>query len=133
MTPNPVDFGSVLIPAITETFDYQIALLGFNWSIDGDQSPMFHTDFYKVGFNFMRYSNPEVDTLLDEANRELDSERRIEMLIEAQNLVNNDLPVGILWFGQNRDGYNVRVRDWHPNAYGSPDLTWSLPYVWIEE
>ena len=48
-------------------------------------------------------------------------------------MVNNDLPVGIFWFSQNRDGYNIRVRDWHPNSYGSPDLTWSLPYVWIEE
>ncbi len=39
MTPNGVDFGAVLIPAITETFDYEIALLGFSWDLAGDQSP----------------------------------------------------------------------------------------------
>jgi peptide/nickel transport system substrate-binding protein len=133
MTPNPVDFGSVLLPAVTENFNYDIAMLGFSWSISGDQSAMFHSEFYVTGFNLMRYSNPEVDRLIDEANRELDPERRVQLLIESQNLVNNDLPAGILVFRKDPHGFNVRVKNWNPNSYGSPDLTWSLPYVWIEE
>ena len=133
MTPNPVDFGSVLIPAITETYDYQIAMLGFNWDLSGDQSPMFSTESYGPGFNMMKYSNPEVDRLNDEANAELDPARRRELLVQSQNLVNDDLPVGIFWFSKNRDGYNTRVKGWYPNAFGTPDLTWSMPFVSIEE
>jgi peptide/nickel transport system substrate-binding protein len=133
MTPNPVDFGSVLIPAITETFDYQIAMLGFNWDLAGDQAPMFGTEYYMAGYNFMKYSNPEVDRLLSESNVELDPVRRRELLVQTQDLVNEDLPVGIFWFSRNRDGYNTRVKGWYPNAYGQPDLTWSMPFVYIEE
>ena len=85
----------------------------------------------EVGFNAMKYSNPEVDELLAAANVELDPERRREILIDAQNLVNNDLPVGILAFRQDIDAFNVRIKNWNPNAYAG--LLWSLPYVWVEE
>jgi peptide/nickel transport system substrate-binding protein len=125
--PNGVDFGAVLVPAITESFDYDIVLLGFSWDVTGDQSAMFSSDQYKVGFNFMKYSNPEVDRLNDEANRELDPERRRELLIEATNLVNDDAPVGIISFRQNRDAYNVRVTNFHPNDYAG----WNWPIQWL--
>ncbi len=131
MTPNPVDFGAVLVPAITETFDYEIALLGFSWDVTGDQSAMFSSDSYMVGFNFMRYSNPEVDRLNEESNVELDPAKRDALLIESSNLVNDDLPVGIFWFSRNRDGYNVRIHDWNPNGYAG--LLWSAPFLWVEE
>ena len=38
-TPSPVDFSAVLVPAITENFNYQLAFLGFNWDATSDQSP----------------------------------------------------------------------------------------------
>jgi peptide/nickel transport system substrate-binding protein len=131
MVPNAVDFGSVLIPAITENFDYQVALLGFSWDITGDQAPMFATDQYIQGFNMMRYSNPEVDALYREANRTVDPERRRELLIEASNIVNNDLPVGIVVFSEARVGYTTRMQNYHPNAYG--DFLWNIDTVWLQQ
>lgn len=131
MVPNPVDFGTVLIPAITENFDYEIALLGFSWDITGDQSAMFSTDQYLNGFNMMRYSNPQVDELFEEAKREFDPERRRELLIEASNIVNNEIPVGILIFSEARVGYLERVQNYHPNGYG--DYLWNLTSLWLEE
>lgn len=132
MTPNGVDFGSVLIPAITETYDYQIALLGFSWDVTGDQTAMFSSTSYgPTGFNFMKYSNADVDRLNSEANVELDAAKRRDLLVQSANLVNDDLPVGILSFGRNRDGYNVRVKNWNPNGYAG--LLWSIPFAWIEE
>jgi len=130
MTPNPVDFGTALVPAITETFDFEVALLGFSWDPDGDQAAMFATDQYQHGFNFMRYSNPEVDRLFAQASGELDFQRRVDLLIEAQNLVWNDAPVMISHFAEDRKGYNVRARNYFPNDYAN--ITWSLPYVWIQ-
>lgn len=130
--PNGVDFGSVLVPAITESFDYDLALLGFSWDVTGDQSPMFKSDQYIEGFNFMRYSNPEVDRLLEEANAELDTERRRELLIEASNLINDDAPVGILSFAQDRDAYNIRMKGYeHDNDYAG--WQWPIQFTYIEE
>jgi peptide/nickel transport system substrate-binding protein len=130
MTPDPVSFGDVLLPAITETYEYEIAFLGFNWDATGDQSPMFSTDAYGPGFNMMKYSNPEVDRLNLEANATIDPEARIKLLIESANLVNDDLPVNIILFRRDRTGYNVRMHNYFPNALGG--LLWSIPYVWVE-
>ena len=127
--PNPVDFGQVLVPALTDTFDYQLCFLGFNWDPTADQSPMFATDSYRAGFNAMKYSNPRVDELFAQANRELDQERRVELLVEASNLINEDLPVAIMWFREDRTAFNVRVHNFAPNAFG---LLWSLNWVWVD-
>jgi len=129
--PNPVDFGSVLVPTITDTFDYQLVLLGFSWDATGDQSAMFSSDQYKVGFNFMKYKNEKVDELNKQANRELDPEKRKELLIESANLVNDDAPVGIISFLQDRMAYNIRAKGYTPNDYAG--WSWPIQYVYIEE
>jgi peptide/nickel transport system substrate-binding protein len=132
MTPNAVDFSQVLVPAITDTHDYQICFLGFQWDATGDQSAMFNTDSYTGGFNVMKYSNPQVDELNNQANRELDVEKRKQLLIESANLVNEDLPVAVLWFRKGRTGYNEkRLHNYVPNALAG--WYWSLPYVWVSE
>ncbi len=131
MTPNPVDFATALVPALTETYDYQVAFLGFSWDPTGDQTAMFSTDAYGGGFNFMRYSNPEVDRLFLEANSELDPQRRVDLLVQATNLVNNDLPVAVINFAEDRTGYAVRARNFFPNDYAG--RYWSVPYTFIQE
>lgn len=131
MIPNPVDFGSVLIPAITENFDYQIALLGFSWDVTGDQAAMFATDQYIQGFNMMRYSNQEADALFRDAARAIDPEERREILIEVANVVNNAAPVGILVFTQARIGHTVRLQNYHPNGFG--DFLWNIDTAWLEQ
>ncbi|HET7056467.1 MAG TPA: ABC transporter substrate-binding protein, partial [Thermomicrobiales bacterium] len=128
--PNPVDFGQVLVPALTSNFNFQLCLLGFQWDPTGDQSAMFSTDAYGAGFNAMKYSNKEVDKLYAEAGRELDDKKRIDLLVQATNLVNDDLPVAVLWFRSDRTGYNKRMHNFAPNAQAG--LLWSIPYVWVE-
>ncbi len=132
MTPNAVDFSTVLVPTITGTYDYDIALLGFNWDYSGDQTAMFGTASYGGGFNFMKYSNPEFDERAAAANVEQDDAARRQLLIEASNIVNNDLPVGILNFRQDRFAINSeRVQNYHANAYGG--YLWSVQYASIAE
>ncbi|HEV2527855.1 MAG TPA: peptide ABC transporter substrate-binding protein [Thermomicrobiales bacterium] len=132
MTPNGVDFSTVLVPTITETYDYDIAYLGFNWDYSGDQTAMFGTNAYGAGFNFMRYSNPEFDRLAAQANVEQDSEARRQLLIEASNIVNDDLPVGIISFSEDRFAIDSeRVQNYHANAYGG--YLWSTQYAVINE
>jgi len=53
----------------------------------------FHSnEIMDYGSNDAGYSNPEYDALIDEANRELDFEKRKNLLWEAQRLLAEDLP-----------------------------------------
>ena len=132
MIPDPVDFSTVLVPTITGTYDYDIALLGFNWDYSGDQTAMFGTSAYGGGFNFMRYSNPEYDELAARSNVEQDDEARRALLIEASNIVNNDLPVAILNFREDRFAINLeRIQNYNANAYGG--YLWSTVYCSVVE
>ena len=128
-TPNPVDFGQVLVPALTDTFDFQMCLLGFNWDATADQSAMYSSTSYRAGFNAMKYVNPRVDELNLAASKELDEQKRIDLLIESANLVNEDLPNAVLWFRRDQTAYNTRLHNFNPNAFG---LLWSIPYVWVD-
>jgi peptide/nickel transport system substrate-binding protein len=132
MTPNAVDFSTVLVPTITETYDYDIAFLGFSWDSTGDQTAMFATSAYRGGFNFMKYSNSEYDRLAAKSNVEQDSDARRQLLIDASNIVNDDLPVGIISFRKDRFAINEdRVQNYHANAYGG--IFWSTQYCTIAQ
>ena len=126
-TPDPVDFNKVLVPIITQSYDFQMVLLAFSWDVTGDQSAMFKTG---AGFNPMGYSNPEVDKLADESNVELDTEKRKEMLIEINNIVNDELPIGCILFRKGRNGYAKRVHNYYANGY----VGWlgNLTAIWVD-
>ncbi|MEZ4507322.1 MAG: ABC transporter substrate-binding protein [Thermomicrobiales bacterium] len=129
--PTSVDFDTVLIPAITETFDYQMCMLAFDWaSPSGDQSAMFGTDSYGAGFNFMKYSNPAYDEANTAASTTLDPKERFDLLVKASNIVNDDAPIIINWFRKDRTGYNKRMVNFSPRT---GNLLWSLPYVAVAE
>lgn len=128
MTPQLEPFPA-LVERITETFDFECFLIGFNWSVPPDQSPMWHTDSYPLGFNIVKYSNPEVDALLEEALSELDQDRRIELYTEMQNLVLDDLPMAVLDFPQGIMGVNARAHNVFPN---NVNRTFNSETWWIE-
>jgi peptide/nickel transport system substrate-binding protein len=130
MTPNGVEFPE-LVDIVTNTFDYEVCMLGFSWDASGNQGPMFNTDQYKVGFNFTKYSNPEVDKLNNDAKKELDQEKRRQMLIQASNIVNTELPVAVTLFTNDKTGYATRMQNYY--ATGGNLITTFIPYVWIKE
>jgi ABC-type transport system substrate-binding protein len=102
-------------------------MLGFSWDPTGDQSAMFETG---GGFNSTGYSNPQVDKLIEASKRELDADKRKQMLEEINNLVNEDLPVGVMVFRQEASGYNKRVHNYAANGNGG--WFWSLNWIWVD-
>ena len=134
MTPTPVDFSTVLLPIVSgpnPTHDFEMLGVGLSWDASGDQTWMFSTDAYDGGANFMKYSNPDVDRLNLAANQSIDDAARVELLIESANIVNDDLPANILYFGKDATGYSARLNNFFPNT--SSGGLWSLPYVWIAD
>jgi peptide/nickel transport system substrate-binding protein len=54
-----------------------------------------------AGFNRGRYSNPQVDALLDEASASADQSRRLELYAEVQRIVAREVPYVSLWYKTN--------------------------------
>jgi peptide/nickel transport system substrate-binding protein len=128
MKPTAVPFTALLDG--TDTGNYDMAVFGFQWSIDGGQIDMFGCDFVPPqGFNSMRYCNPEYDELAQAANKELDPEKRVEMLIEASNIVNDEAAAGYLVFRQTIRGSRKTLHNYLPNGYSH---LWGISFYWTE-
>jgi peptide/nickel transport system substrate-binding protein len=54
-----------------------------------------------LGFNRGRYSNPQVDALLDEAGATADEPRRLALYAEVQRIVAREVPYISLWHKRN--------------------------------
>jgi peptide/nickel transport system substrate-binding protein len=128
MIPVAIPFPTLIDNAIAGNFDMAVA--GFTWSIDGGQGEMFRCDSTPPdGFNRMRYCNEEFDRLDDLQLRELDVDKRIGILTDQSNIVNDDAAAGIIVFRKSIMGNAPRVHNFIANGYST---VWSIQYAWVE-
>jgi peptide/nickel transport system substrate-binding protein len=74
-----------------QTFNYQVASLGWTGSLDPDGST--YSLFTSTGgFNYTKYSNPQVDTLLNQARTATSQTQRATDYQQAQQLIVQDSP-----------------------------------------
>jgi peptide/nickel transport system substrate-binding protein len=126
-TPRSLEFPA-LIEATTTDPRFEIALYGFDWDATFIQDAMFGCDQYQVGFNDMKYCNPELDKINDQAKRTFDEEARRELLIQASDIVNEEQPVAVLLFSQAHAAFSDRLQNYKPSTWGV-----DLSYVWIQQ
>jgi peptide/nickel transport system substrate-binding protein len=95
--------------------DFDLALFGFT----GLVVPSVYSDVYRSdGFsNEGRYSNPEVDALLDQADHELDPDKRTQLIGEVDDLLWQDLPVIPLFQIPELVAYDESVQHVEYNGY----------------
>lgn len=87
--------------------NFQIA---YSQWVGGNQDPIFYKDLFatseiptetRPSRNRSRYSNPELDRLLEEAVNTFDRERGKELYGRIQEIVSRDVPVFPLWYQSN--------------------------------
>jgi peptide/nickel transport system substrate-binding protein len=126
MTPRSLEFPAML-KELQETHQFRSAALGFNWDATFIQDAMFGCAQYQGGFNFMKYCNPDLDKINAQAKIAFDQAKRADLLIEASNIVNDELPVLVLHFRKGIDAHHDRLQNYKPNTWGSP-----LNYIWFK-
>ena len=132
MNPSSVPFPT--LQDAVNTGDFDMANWGFNWgsSPDGNQQDMFGCDALPPqGFNVMRYCNERYDELVMQADRTLprDGEERIDLLIEASNIVNDEQAAAYLVFQKAIYGNRTTLHNFYPNGHTA---WWSMPFIWTE-
>ena len=73
--------------------------------------------------NIFEYSNPELDSLLDQAAIEQDSAVRLSMYQQAEQMVVDEAPCLPLWFGENYILVKPYVEGYELGPQGIPDLS----------
>ena len=73
--------------------NYEILLFGESFGILPDPYFFWHSSQIKDGFNLSSYQKKEVDELIEKARKEMNLEKRKEILSKIQKYINEDLPV----------------------------------------
>jgi len=96
--------------------NFDAALMGWELSPNTDLRFMFLTDEIKNGYNFVSYSNPDLDSLLIKAHTQsMEADRKL-LLYQIQEIIAKDLPYIFLYSPYNLMAVNSRIKDMKPNA-----------------
>jgi peptide/nickel transport system substrate-binding protein len=95
--------------------------------VGGNQDPIFYKDLFatseistptKTSRNRSRYSNKELDVLLEEAVNTWDRQKARELYVQIQEIVSRDVPVFPLWYQSNIVIARKNVQKIQVNASG---------------
>ena len=95
--------------------------------VGGNQDPIFYKDLFatseiptqtRPSRNRSRYSNKELDALLDEAVNTFDRQRGLELYTKIQEIVSREVPVYPMWYQANIVIAKKTVGNIHVNASG---------------
>jgi len=100
--------------------------LNYSQWVGGNQDPLFYHDLFATseiatptrGLNRSRYSNPELDKILDEAANTYDHAKAAPLYAKAQEIISRDVPVFPLWYQANMVIAKKTVGNIHVNASG---------------
>lgn len=109
---------------------FEAVLLGWSLSRDPDLYDIWHSSKTKEGeFNFLDYSNPEVDELLLEGRRNFDQEERRRIYRQIHRLISTDAPVVFLYVADSLPAVHRRFRgvEATPIGIGYNFIHWYVP------
>lgn len=107
------DFPTIMQKGKAGEFD--LLLIGFTLTLDPDVSQVYATG---SAYNFMQYSDPEMDALLIKGKQEADSEARKAIYKEILAKIVDDVPVLTLYSDHDFAGVNKRVEFGAPKVFG---------------
>ncbi len=105
-TPEAMDPDSLVV-ATNPNADYDLVIWG--WGADPDPdfmlSVMTSDQYVEGGWSDSGYSNPEYDRLYLEQQKAIDPEERRKIVWKMQEMIFNDRPYIVLWYGNILQAY----------------------------
>jgi len=94
-----------------KTGDFDVVVLGWSLSLDSDQYNIWHSSQQGPGqFNFLGYSNKNVDKLLELGRKELNVSKREKIYHEFSKYLLEDSPIIYLYAGYGLSAVHKRVK-----------------------
>jgi len=110
--------------------DFDAVVSGWNVGIKADLTSHFHTRSIPNKFNFVSYSNPEVDSLIDAAVVELDRDKAKRLWSKAQQIILDDAPYTFLFNLDDLNALHKRFKNVKMVTYG---WDYNLPEWYVPE
>lgn len=99
--------------------DFDVARAGWIGDYSDPQNFLFLLQSDNKGFNYAKYSNPDYDKLMKDAEIETDLGKRAVILAKAEEMMIRDVPYAGLLFYSNRNLISSKVEGYIPNLRGA--------------
>lgn len=110
---------------------FEAVILGWSIGLDPDQYDIWYSGKTKEKeFNFVSYSNPEVDALLEKGRRTFDIEERKKAYFRIQEILADELPYIFLYVPDATPIVHTRFKGIRPSPIG---ITYNLPKWYVPE
>jgi peptide/nickel transport system substrate-binding protein len=117
LTPDPTDFKVFYKPI--QAGDFDVAIAGFGLTVDPDDFTTFHSSQlqpeHKSGNNWTGYSNPQLDSLIDQERATIkatDTETkaaRKQIFNQMEKIISGDIVTYMLWADKSAMGWSSNV------------------------
>ncbi|HKW59341.1 MAG TPA: ABC transporter substrate-binding protein [Candidatus Dormibacteraeota bacterium] len=132
-TPSLIQFPQ-LVSQIVSIRTFDMFLVGFNWSADPDEAPLYHSrNAGPGGFNGADFKNDQVDQILDQALGTVDKNKRKNLYGQFQDIMSDEVPSPVILFNSGIYGVNKRVQG---TDFGSFNQFAQRPWnhsVWVTD
>ena len=120
------------ISRFIKTGDFDVVVLGWGLGLDPDQYSIWHSSQQGGDkFNFINYSNPKVDALLEQGRLELNPDKRQKIYHEFAEILLEDSPIVYLSAGYGLSAIHKRVKGIAdpipPAGVGYESEKWFIP------
>ncbi|MDX8364540.1 peptide-binding protein [Cytobacillus sp. IB215665] len=98
VTPNIMEFSAFVTSITAPNWDYDALILGWLLNTFPDLNEIYHSSQREQGMNFVWYSNPELDILLEEAKSLTDRDEYKDAYADIYKIVAEDQPYTFLYY-----------------------------------
>ena len=113
VVPRQVEWNTLVERTVAGDFDGSI--IGFSVDTSLDLTSSFAVRSIEDGGNYMRYRNPEVDRLLEEALRQPDVAQMGPYVHQIQQIIHREQPLTFLWESKRLSVVDKRVQNAQPS------------------
>jgi peptide/nickel transport system substrate-binding protein len=132
-TPSLIQFPQ-LVEQIVSIRTFDMFLVGFNWSNNPDEAPLYHSrNTAPGGFNGADFKNDQVDQILDQALSTLDKNKRKDLYSQFQDIMSDEVPSPVILFNTGIYGVSKRVQN---TGFGTFNQFANRPWnhsVWVTD
>jgi len=127
LEPDPLEW--TILQQRMDQREFDAMTLGWGGTIETDPYQIFHTkQIADGGDNYIGYSNPELDKIIDQARVTVDEEARKKLWHQVHAILHEDEPYTFLWTSRAVVFLDKRIKNVQLTKLGlSPDVEWYVP------
>ncbi|MGM7700758.1 peptide-binding protein [Pseudalkalibacillus sp. Hm43] len=116
--PKIMEWSAFIGDVTAPNWKYDAVILGWSLSADPDPTALWHSKEREEGLNFVHFSDPELDKLMDENTKQLEQSERKDTIAKIQEGIAEQQPYTFLYYPNDHYALDSSIKGFvhHPSS-----------------